>query len=152
MIQRIQSVYLFLASLLPALTFFAPVATLSADNGQLSISSAYFEAANYPLHDAILPWGMLIMASILILVNLGNIFCYKNRKKQIRLADCGIAATLLFYAASIYHILVHASETNASVSVSAMFFAPLIGLVFILLARHAIKSDEALVRAADRIR
>ena len=152
MIQRIQSVYLFLAGLIPALTFFAPIARLQTDNGWLNMSAVYFEAANFPIAPDIMPWGVTAATVLLIIINFWNIFCYKNRKKQIRIADWSIAITLLFYIATIVHVMLLATETEASFKPTPMLFAPLVAMIFILLARRAIKKDEALVRAADRIR
>lgn len=152
MIQRIQSVYLFLAGLIPALTFFTPIAKLQVRGGWLNISSAYYEAVNFPIVAGMMPWGITIATLFLVVINIWNIFCYKNRKKQIKIANWSIALSLLFYLATILHIILMISETEASVKPTPVFFAPLLAMFFILLARQAIKKDEALVRAADRIR
>ena len=138
--------------MIPALSFFAPIARLQTENGWLNMSATYFEAANYPVPAGIMPWGVTVATALLVIVNLWNIFCYKNRKKQIRMANWCIALTLIFYIAAIAYVIVFASETEASVRPTPTMFAPLVAMIFTLLARRAVKRDEALVRAADRIR
>ena len=152
MIQRIQSVYLFLAGIIPAITFFAPVARLQAGDGLLSMSSLGYEAANFPVDEGVMPWGMTVTALLLVAINLWAIFCYRNRKKQVTLTNWAVAITLLFYIAAVVHIVMIANDASVSVSPAPMLFAPLAALCFTMLARRAIKRDEALVRAADRIR
>ena len=152
MIQRIQSVYLFLAGIIPAITFLSPLAFLRIDGGELIIKAISYEAANYPINSSTIPWGIALPMVLLMVVNLLNIFCYMNRKRQIRLTGWAIVITVLIYISLITYIVLFANKTAASVSPAPMALAPLISLAFTLLARRAIKKDEALVRAADRIR
>ena len=116
MIQRIQSVYLLLAGVFPALAFIGDLPH----------------------------WCIAVLLALLIALPLYTIFRFANRKQQVGLCNCNFALVALYAIA--YGFICY--QTAFSVWLAL----PLVSLVFVWLARRAIKRDEALVRAADRIR
>ena len=166
MLQRIQTIFLVLASVGLSIGFFSPFANVmtraegAGKTGNLEISGGIY---NYLSDDGTLTLQnenyqivLLFIAGFSIVILLLAIFQFRNRVLQIRL--CGLAAILAlgFLAAnSILGYRIIDEEIASSISSGRPGIASitcLISLVFILLARFYIKKDEALVRSADRIR
>jgi drug/metabolite transporter (DMT)-like permease len=139
MIQRIQSLWLFLAAACAALSFkfsFYSGNKIGANNlpslEQLVASSTFF---------------LLVLAVILIAETTAAIFMYKNRKQQLWLT----VSTLLV---SLVNLGIYFSQiknySNGTLSFTAIlvFAIP----VFLALAIRGIWQDEKLVKSLDRIR
>ena len=158
MIQRIQSIYLFLAAVLSAFTLWCPLARFSsnvAKGGYYLLYSLKLSAyGTEPLAgNATTPWGIAAFSAISALLPLITIFLYKNRKKQMAWCKLSLASIVLFYvsyAAYSYSYSQELANTQFAVSWIAVF--PIIAFVAIVLAMKGIKKDEDLIRAADRIR
>jgi len=139
MIQRIQTVWLFLAALFAALTYKFPFYTgniLNKENAQtyekLVASSSFL---------------VLIFTAALVGGTIYTIFMYKNRKQQIWLT---VAAAGL----SIINIIIYFSELKKFIS-GSMALTSVFALaipVFLLLAINGIWKDEKLVKSLDRLR
>jgi len=125
MLQRVQSIYLFLAS----------IATLGIGY------------CNYGVSNSIYYFGLLALSAIILI----NIFLFNNRKLQImlnRLVCVGLIALLglSFYESGILSGEKQFSEKDIKLAL------PVISIVFLLIANKYIKRDEALVKSVDRIR
>jgi len=139
MIQRIQTVWLFLSALCAAFTYKYPFYSgniVGKDNFQ-----------RYEKLDASSNFLLLIFTGVLIAGAIVIIFLYKNRKQQLWLT---IAAAGL----SIINIIIYFSELkkfisgNMSLAAVLAFAIP----VFLLLAASGIWKDEKLVKSLDRLR
>ena len=110
-------------------------------------------------------WPLVTLAIVSGVIGLLCIFLFKNRRLQMRLATLGFMTTLayifllFFWAVDKYAdvLLSHGltrflSEAKPEVSWGVGAFIPMAALVFFFLAQRAIRKDEALVRAADRLR
>ena len=110
-------------------------------------------------------WTLVTLAIVSGVIGLLCIFLFKNRRLQMRLATLGFMTTLAyifllcFWAVDKYAdvLLSHGltrflSEAKPEVSWGVGAFIPMAALVFFFLAQRAIRKDEALVRAADRLR
>ena len=83
MIQRIQSIYLFLAAAAMGSSFFLPLATASGDASALAATGDnYFADGVYWIKEFPGGIGILLVAAIALLA----IFLYKNRPRQMQLA------------------------------------------------------------------
>lgn len=154
MIQRIQTLYLLLVSVLVAVTVIVPVAEFAA-------GAETFELTAYGLKDAAgeKVGGTLYMALLLdaaCLLPLVTIFLYNRRMLQVRL--CAVEAVLLLGAEAVmlaYFFLwercFDGFEFNAG-SLSWTVVLPVVGLLFCWLAIRGIMRDELMVRSLDRIR
>lgn len=156
MIQRIQSVYLFLAGLIPAFTFTTPLARFldNKTEGFLTLSSLNLQAAGMPQPTNVTPTylALAVLSALIIGFSAFNIFQYKNRRRQIRLANWSVALVVVWYIAYIAVSTILTRDLGTSFAPALCAALPFVSLVFTLLARRAIQKDEALVRAADRIR
>lgn len=158
MIQRIQSVYILLALVAGALTFFLPFAHFYAGEvqiaeyamfGAFNVQSDTFEMAN-PF-----PFPMWIMATLTILMTIFALVSYKKRTVQMKLVRLGFLMNLSF----IVYLFFAIDKVNAELYEGSMdilyhtgFYMPVIAVVFLFLAQRGIKSDEALVKSLDRLR
>jgi len=151
MIQRIQTVYLLLATILMVLFYIYPIATFTTSTFQFDFFNCHItHPKDLPPPIALLP--LAILPTISILMSTISIFLYKKRKTQILL---GRINTLFILLTIITTVLYYLRIDNLLKGTSSIGFAgifPILAFVFIIMANSAIKKDEELVRSADRIR
>ncbi len=136
MLQRIQTIWLLLASVCAFLTLKLPF--YSGTNAKA--------IASYPLKGT----ETILLLSITIalgLLSLFTLFLFKNRVLQLRLCILGIIieAILLF----LYFKQVQ-TFTVGTYSLTVLLHGFII--VFLLLAARAINKDEKMVKSSDRLR
>lgn len=154
MIQRIQSLYLLVATALLAVTVFTPIAAFTGGGTELILSAFRLADATGEYSESTLWMGVLLSLSALL--PLVTIFLYKHRQLQIRL--CGMEIVLLIgdiVFMTIYYLLAERVVDATAFSASAIRFGaimPAVSIVFVALAMRAIFRDELLVRSLDRIR
>lgn len=73
-----------------------------------------------------------------------------NRKLQMRLCSWLVALVVVWYAAAA--AVIYTIKGSDTPHFQLPMLLPLIAALLILLARHAIKADDNLVRSADRLR
>lgn len=157
MIQRIQSVYLFLASLILSLTFFFPVAKFIGEKDSLilyvfKVVSLVPDSIN--IYDLMFIMPLLAIVSLTILFSLVTIFMHKNRLGQIKI----IRFLMLMIAVMIgviflyYYDILEATSGAVPNFVQVGAFAPLVSLILLYLAYKGVMKDEKLIKSADRLR
>ena len=154
MIQRIQTLYLFIADLLVAMLFFVPFAEMSGKGGSLyrfDVSGVISEgAAGGEIMQR--SWPVLILTClILILLNL-IIFQFKKRVRQMKLSYFTIFLLIGLTALIYFYVWKSNDLMGGSYSLKIFFTFPLIASVFVYLAIRGIAKDELLVKSIDRIR
>lgn len=138
-IQRIQSIYLFLASLIGGSLFGLPLATgPKAQEGLLMDGLLN-------VHDNI---GLLILVILVSLLSFVTIFLYNNRVLQMNLGKLNLLLILVLGALAGYLF----STVQTVATLGGGLFAPVLSFVLIILANNSIKKDEKLVRDSDRLR
>lgn len=151
MIQRIQTVYLFIAAVLMGLMHFMPVATINIGGQEADLMAYGVRIVGGSATEMITYFPYLgILASLGSLLALVIIFLYKNRMIQIRL---GFAEMVLLVGAqvmAVVYILRYESLGTTIYGIAALF--PIISAILAYLAVRAIMKDEAKVRSLDRIR
>jgi hypothetical protein len=152
MIQRIQTLYLLLATALMACTLFMPIAHVSTAQGELVLQA--FKPFGSEMAFGWLFAALFILATLL---PLATIFLFKYRKRQVGLCAAegvlqlgAVVVILLFYWLIIPDIL--QDFTILSKSLGWAFIMPVAALIPTFLAGRAIFRDEVLVRSLDRIR
>lgn len=149
MIQRTQSIFLLLASILMVATAFCPLIELVNENASFSATFHSFGiGADFPT------WGVLIFAVISALLAFINIFFYKKRKLQINIGYMTALSIIIYYVTSMVYINSFMGKIDSSYTLNVQFgiILPVIALVLDLLAISRIKKDEKLVKSLDRIR
>ncbi len=150
MIQRIQSIYLFLAAAALGGQFLLPYA--SAPAGTVTDAAATFADGIFNLNDRL---GMLINTGVAVVLAIIALFLFKNRAVQSRLTSLGMFASTILAVSLAMQFYFMINETGASMSnvqYQAGVGMPAISVLLLWLANRAIRKDEALVRSADRLR
>ncbi|MBE7629096.1 DUF4293 domain-containing protein [Tenacibaculum piscium] len=144
MIQRKQSLYLFIAGILSGILPFV----FSLWTTQSAISVYIIDLfSSVSLLEKATPI-LFLMSALLSIVTL---FLFKKRELQFVLGRLNILINLFLVG-----ILIYLSQTlsgEASVSEKGIgMFLPILVILLVVLANKAIKKDEDLVKSVDRIR
>ena len=180
MIQRIQSFWLVLAMCCMVLCFMVPVAQyqmnvpstgqkveaelnlLAKDNPEMLNEIANLDPLVVYSQKAsgFHTWPLVAVAALTALVAVVCIFLYRNRVRQMRMVAVGFLFNvayvflLFFWAVDAYGktVLRAMQGTDLQVIWYVGAYAPIVSLLFFVLAHRGIKKDEAKVRTADRLR
>jgi len=152
MIQRIQSIYLLMVTLLMASLFFYPIAELLGADGQLFIFN--FDGLSVEGEEGLylITLPPFILLSIIVLIPFVSIFFYKKRILQMRLNFINMILLLGYLGLNYYYIQNFSKQLDGIVSYQITAIFPIISVILTYLAIRAIGKDEALVRSMDRIR
>ncbi|QNK62238.1 DUF4293 domain-containing protein [Pedobacter sp. PAMC26386] len=152
MIQRVQSIWLFLASLTLFLLLILPIFTKQGTSGDLSFQiGGIYQKTNNVSHKTE-SFTALFGGTILVgLICLANIFTFKNRslQKNIILLTILLIIALAGWTAS-YAFNIPGGFDGAVFGVGAGL--PIFSILFCVLAIRGIRKDEQLIRSADRLR
>ena len=143
MIQRIQTIYLFLASIVSGGLIFV-FNLWNTIKEKIFVVDLFSREA---ITVKVIPF-MFLASAILSLV---AIFLFKNRKLQFVIGRIIILINLFLLGLLIYLSLNLSGETNVSEKGIGMFL-PILVVLLIVLANKAIKKDEDLVKSVDRLR
>ena len=159
MIQRIQTLYLLAVVALGIALIWLPVVQFVSPEGAETLDIYYLNAiclqnATAEPFDIILPglWGLLVATVLIPALALVDIFLYKKRILQARLNIFTVMLCLGYYGVLAIYIWQAKLALGVDWHVLPWAAFPLVCLVLTLMATRAILKDEALVRAADRIR
>ena len=149
MIQRIQTIWLLIASVLAVLMFFYPVAELNNEK-ELMIYS--FQSLNLFGIAGFIKTGYIIagLSVLIAFFSFTAIFLYKRRTLQMRL--CTVISLLDIFLVILIVIFSINKANSPAVSIGLSGILPLIIFILVLMARRAVRRDDLLVKAADRIR
>jgi len=152
MIQRIQSIFLFASLCFLVPMFFAPIAELVYETGEIltfNITGFYQSEAGVTTcisnQYSIMFYGILICA-----LNLITIFMYKSRLLQLRL--CIYNMLLLAGLTGVTLFVLYSVQNVHSVSFSLPAVFPVISIILHYLAFRGIRKDELMVQALSRLR
>lgn len=150
MIQRIQTLYLLLVVVLGTLLcLFSPMQFLLP------------EGTEYVSLNVLDKWPMAVMTIASPVLALVTIFLFKRRLLQARFNVMNVILCLGFYALLALYTayVVKGYETIGEISLAGADWyigvwaaIPLVNIVLLMMSTRRILKDEALVRAADRLR
>jgi hypothetical protein len=143
MIQRIQSVYLLMASVISGVLIFVFNLWKSIEKSIFALDLLKSESNLLKLIPI-----LFLVAAILAFV---AIFIFKNRKLQFVIGRLTILINLMLLGLLIYVSLTLPGEASVSEKGIGMFI-PILAILLLVLANKAIKKDEDLVKSADRLR
>lgn len=154
MIQRIQTLYLAIATALSGFLLKGDILKMVGEKGELyglSFKGISILGNTGPeLIERSIPLSVLmILVPLLFFISM---FLFKNRKLQIR---ASVLSTLLFGGVLImilFYIFIFGKNIGAEPIYNIKLSFPLVGLVFGYLAFRAILKDELLIKSYDRIR
>ncbi len=161
MIQRIQTIFLFLYIAALISTFFFPVwQKISFDDqtnevdvivtGHVS-SVVYEKAGDAIIIDNFWVGGFIIIACIVAAM---SIFSFRNRLTQIKLGTLNSLFTSLLVIYYLYEIFYNIDYVDIKDKISFLisFYLIFLAIFFNFLANRFIRKDELLVRESERIR
>jgi hypothetical protein len=155
MIQRLQSVYLFLITLLTSFLFTGSIINFISKSGsviKITFTSIVksTEGQGLEVIEKLLPLSVLII--LIPILSLISIFIFKNRKLQSRLVLVLIILCSLMVIALIHGSIITVSRFEAVLTPGIKMALPLIILFLSVLAYTGIKNDDRLVKSYDRLR
>ena len=136
MIQRIQTVFLIVSSLIMGGLYLWFPEVVGTD-GQIIMERSE------PLI-----FGLIFLSIALAII---SIISFKKRQQQFVLNRLNIVSNFVLLGVFVYRLLTLSGETIVSVKGIGVLF-PIISIVFLVLANKAIKKDEDLVKSVDRLR
>ena len=149
MIQRIQSVYLLVVSILMVICMCSPVGSIIASTNEISEFGNLCITMPDGTKDYA-PWALFVILLVVALLAFGTIFLFKKRMLQIRLTIFSSVMLIGYYATLVALIFMLAEDTTFSASWTICL--PFVGIILNWLAIRGIGADEALVKAYDRLR
>ena len=150
MIQRIQTLYLLIVTVLLIVAMCIPVGSFTYADGTAS------EFTNLGVYlqsgcDSS-PWGMFAILLLSAIISFATIFLFKNRMLQIRMTIFNSILLIGYYLTFLAFMFVLKKDLSATFQISWALCLPLISIILNWLAVRAIGRDEVMVKAADRLR
>ena len=146
MIQRIQSLWLFLAAMMNGLLFIMPLYRYNFAN--LAYAPWQYESVrNY------IP--LFITAAVTTVLPLVAIFFFKDRPRQRGMVWLSIISIITFIALMLMRV---SNLRNGSPAIAHFEYVlpgvlvVLVSMVFLVLALQGIRKDEKLIKSLDRLR
>jgi hypothetical protein len=137
MIQRIQTIYLFLAFLVAGvLPFIFPLWTLSDGKDYFFMQNQIY----------------VILFGLSTAITIYSIISFKKRQTQFVANRLNIVLNLILLGLFVYHSLNLSGEAPVVSEKGIGMFLPILTVVLLVLANKAIKKDEDLVKSVDRLR
>jgi glucan phosphoethanolaminetransferase (alkaline phosphatase superfamily) len=152
MLQRIQTIYYLLASIMMMAYIFVKLATIG--------DTLIVKATGTTLNGAVLDtphlpsWLLVAMAIICLGFTDVSLFVYNKRPLQIKLTGASILLTTVLAVISFIQldkIRLH-EMPEATIVYNIGSYLPVAAIAFLILAYRGVKKDEDLVRSVDRLR
>jgi len=155
MLQRIQSIYLLLASLAIFALYLVPLVhnvTLDGKSADILVTGVFQVVNGQQAHTEVFV-ALTAVTAIIGIIPLIIIFLYKNRKQQIALC---YSAMLVIVGYSFW-MAQTAKKVMGDIKIDTHnfgigLFLSSISMLLIIFALKAMQRDEKLVKSADRLR
>ena len=150
MLQRIQTVFLLLASAAMLIATVTPLASFRY-NGEPVVFEAMGMYLNGNMTDS--TWGLFALGAISAILALITVFLYKNRVFQIRLTLMNVFVMIGFYA--FIGFLMYKMNLGTDLifeKIRVGLIMPVVAIILSWLAIRKIGQDETLVRSLNRLR
>ena len=147
MIQRIQTVYLFVSALIIASVMKLKLADLSVNDELYTFMARGIYNGENLVFDGL---AIFICIWVVVLLHLFVIFKYKKRILQIRVLVFTMVLMLGLFGMFFY--FAYAGFEGAKVAFKIPVVFPIVAVILDYLAIRAIGKDEALIRSLNRIR
>lgn len=143
MIQRRQTIFMFLSSVLSVLMFFMPLA--SFDNGSSIVKFTLTGSSVWPL---------AVLAVLMTALPVFTAFLYKKRERQVKLCQLVLLLNVVFVGLFLLYYIPDIQEVNSVETVQYKMgsFIPLLSILLEILAIRGIKKDIELLKSIDRLR
>ncbi|HLO57193.1 MAG TPA: DUF4293 domain-containing protein [Bacteroidales bacterium] len=156
MIQRVQSIYLLLVTILMSFILIKPYAGITLVDGQSLLLKAHVITIQSG-ENVISTYKTTIPVIFLVLVSgflsFFTIFLYHKRILQIRLTLLNMVFIVILTCSMLaYYFTVKSNFTDETSTLRLGMAFPVLALIFCTMAIRGIRHDELLVKSYDRIR
>lgn len=158
MIQRIQTLWLLLVSVCGILLCCMPAMCFSAEL-EAEIQSLYefrfagmWDMLSEPSVQVMSVWPLAVLEVVIPLLSLVIIFLYRHRVVQARLCTINILLMVGYYASLAVYTWKACMKMTVDWHPTVWSSLFIVSIILSLMAIRGILHDEALVRAADRLR
>lgn len=157
MIQRIQTVYLFLAAIAMGATAYFPLADAIGINDSLVLftyqvtSLVPDSSPNFPSY---FMWPMMGISALVLLISIVAIFLFKNRTRQLNVLRVAVILLIVMIALFFFYYTPELERVSGGIVGYGVpgAYLPIATFVFFVLAYKGIVSDIKLIRSAERLR
>ena len=155
MIQRIQTLYMFLSAILGGLLFAFNLASFDYGDVMMNLSvlgvDNQFDATYF---SSTYTWPLAVLAVLMTVLPVITSFLYKKREVQVKLCQLEMLLNVIFVVLVFLYYVSDVQETiNAEIAIYRIgIYFPLASMIFSLLAIRGVKKDIELLKSVDRIR
>ena len=155
MIQRVQSVYLLLTTILSVLFLNNDLINFTNTSGEKLTMSLYginkaVGGVDFLQEEKLIPLTVLLI--LIPVISFITIFLFKKRKLQLRLTLILIVLIVILILLLAYYSVQVINNFNAVIDTGFSLFFPFLMLLSAILAYRGIKKDEEIVKSYDRLR
>lgn len=153
MIQRKQSLYLLVSTIVMALLYFFPIAQfmVQTTNYYLDfIEIASVVDAKKQVVSQVYP--ITILLSLVVFLSFFAIFLFKNRNLQTRIITFSMLLKFGFLALIVFYIYKFGNTFESKLYLQTSFIIPIIAGILDFMAFKAILKDINIIKSYDRIR
>lgn len=156
MIQRVQSLYLLLITVLMSFLLIRPYADLTLDSGESLLFRAHAVIMTYgndlwEVYRTSVP--VVLLALITGLISFCTIFFYNQRTLQIKICLLNAVLIIILIAVMlVYYLTIRNNLDIVRITFRIAMIYPVLSLIFCILAVRAIRRDEILVNSYNRLR
>ena len=157
MIQRIQSLYLLLATVLTVVCMGSAIGYYFSEDGERVGQLFNLVCRSYGVEDSShhgSTWALFVILLIESTLSFFNIFLFKHRVLQMRICTFCMILLVGWYAVYGFYAWYFIDSFQAEVTFRVALKAslPCVSLILLYLANRGIMKDEKLVRSLDRLR
>lgn len=152
MLQRSQSLFLLGVFILTTLLLTGPLAKFFTEGGEMILEhSGVLNDEGVKVELA--TWPLTVLFFVVALLSFLNIFFYRNRIRQMRIATFIIFLSAGMTGMMFYYTWIVSKTLDSSHTIYLWrFIIPPVCIILLYLAYRRIRRDELLVKAYDRIR
>ncbi len=161
MLQRIQTVYLFIVCVLSLVCLCTGVGTYTVKGEEVATFSNFtFDTfGQFAAYESAGPWTLGVLLIVVVFLTIVSIMLFHKRMRQLRLtimSSIMLVGYILTYAFFAYvykeKLMLAVPGEMVEFTPSVIAAMPVVSLILNALAIAGIRKDEALVRSLDRIR
>jgi len=151
MLQRLQSLFLFIIIGISVADLFLPMASFGETKLTLFCLNV-INTDNGVVLDAVKSFPLLILMIVIVIITVTTIFSYKNRVRQVKFCKLNILLNIVFMVVLFWYADTLEKLSGATAQYAMGAFLPLASVVLLFLTNRSIKKDEELVKSTDRLR
>lgn len=151
MIQRIQSVYLFLVAVCSVICLCTPMGHFHQEG--IVVADFFNLWLSFPDGARVFsPWAMFVLLLLVATASLVAIFLFKRRMLQVRLSVFSGLLLIGYYIVFVVFVFLFKSRYDADFTLGWTAAFPAVALILDYLAFRNIMKDELMIRSLNRLR